>query len=484
MNSIIEMLAWRAKERGDKTCIIDSEGKTTYSELFQMALKVAGKLRESGIGKNDCVVLQVEQKACFMAKVLAIHLLGGRSVPVEKNCPEERAVELIQTVGAKVYFFSQKLDVEAYWIYNGTSFEEQRTDYDFSFPEPEMIADIIFTTGTTGKSKGVMISHRAIMATVENLQNLVGIREEEIALVPTPLNHAHALRRTYVTILNGHTTVLMDGVANLKQFFLNLQEEHVTGMYLMSAMLSYILKVSGDKLGEYRDLIHFVELGSSPLGEEERKQLMSLLPDSELIFDYGATESGCTCGYDMNEHGNIPFCVGKPNINANFSFADEEGNVIQATCDNPGLIVTQGPMNMSGYFDEPDLTGKVLKEGKIFSNDWGYMDENQFVYFLGRKGDVINMGGIKISALEIEKAALLWDEVTECACVPKPDANFGEIPVLFVAVKDKHTFDKGNLETFLKEKLELSRVPKEIRILDGLPKTFNGKIIKKGLIEK
>lgn len=141
-------------------------------------------------------------------------------------------------------------------------------------------------------------------------------------------------------------------------------------------------------------------------------------------------------------------------------------------------------MNMSGYFDELDLTGKVLKEGEIFSNDWGYMDENRFIYFLGRKGDVINMGGIKISALEIEKAALLWGEVTECACVPKPDANFGEIPVLFVAVKDKHAFDKGDLETFLKEKLELSRVPKEIRILDELPKTFNGKIIKKGLIEE
>ena len=476
MNSIIEILKWRAEERGDKVCIIDSEGKTTYRELFQMVLRVAGKLRDEGIGKNDCVVLQVEQKACFMAKVLAIHLLGARSVPVEKNCPQERALELIHTVGAKVYFFSQKLDVEACWFHNSISFEEQCADYDFSFPEPEMIADIIFTTGTTGKSKGVMISHRAIMATVENLQNLLGIREEEIALVPTPLNHAHALRRTYVTIFNGHTTVLVDGVANLKQFFWNLQEEHVTGIYLMPAMLSYILKMSGDKLGEYKDLIHFVELGSSPLGEEERKQLMKLLPKSKLIFDYGATESGCTCGYDMNEYGSILFSVGKPNVNASFSF----GNVVEATRDNPGLIVTQGPMNMSGYFAEPDLTRKVLKEGRIYSNDWGYMDENCFVYFLGRKDDVINMGGIKISALEIEKIAILQDEVLECACVPKPDANFGEIPVLFVVVKDKNVFEKSNL----KEKLELSRVPKEIRIIEEIPKTFNGKIIKKGLIDK
>lgn len=484
MNSIIEILEWRARERGDKICIIDSEGKTTYRELFQMVQRVAGKLRDMGIGKNDCVVLQVEQKTRFMAKVLAIHLLGGSSVPVEKNCPKERAIELIHTVGAKAYFFSQKLDVDACWINNSTSFEGQCVDYEFSFPEPEMIADIIFTTGTTGKSKGVMISHRAIMATVENLQNLVGIQEDEIALVPTPLNHAHALRRTYVTIFNGHTTVLMDGVANLKHFFQNLEEENVTGVYLMSAMLSYILKMSGDKLGEYRDLLHFVELGSSPLGEEERKCVMKLLPKSKLIFDYGATESGCTCGYDMNEYGSIPFCVGKPNVNASFTFVDEDGNMIQATRDNPGLIVTQGPMNMSGYFVEPDLTRNVLKEGRIFSNDWGYMDENHFVYFLGRKDDVINMGGVKISALEIEKIATLQDEVIECACVPKPDANFGEIPVLFVVVKDKNVFDKSNLETFLKEKLELSRVPKEIRIIEEIPKTFNGKIIKKGLIDK
>lgn len=484
MNSIVEMLQWRAKERGDKVCIVDSDGKTSYKELYKKVLETAMRLREEGVGKNDCVILQAEQKARFIAKVLAIHLLGARSVPIEKNCPKERAVELIHTVAAKVYFFSQNLNVEASWIKNGENFDCKCEEDTFAYPAAEMIADIIFTTGTTGKSKGVMVSHRAIMATVENIQDCIGVREDDVALVPTPLNHAHALRRTYITILNGHTTVLMDGVANLKQFFEVLEDEHITGMYLMPAMLAFVLKMSGDKLKEYQSVLHFIELGSSPLGEEERRCLFDYFPQSKLIFDYGATESGCTCGYDMNKYGNIPLCIGKPNIHAQFAFADQNGNLFHASRDNPGLIVMQGPMNMSGYFAEQDLTRNVLKEGRIFSNDWGYMDDDGFVYFLGRKDDVINMGGIKISSLEIEKVAALWDDVLECACVPKPDVNFGEIPVLFVVVKDKNVFDKNKFETFLKEKLELSRVPKEIKRIDELPKTFNGKIIKKGLIER
>lgn len=484
MKPIVEKLARHAKEQGNKVCIIDCEGKTTYKQLYQMVLGTAKELEGYGNRGGDAIVIQTTQTASFVAKVLAIHLLGARNVPIEKNCPEDRALELIQITKAKVYFCERKLAADAKWLSIDEKFVSEETEDVYPFPKADEIGDILFTTGTTGKSKGVMISHGAIAATAEHLIQCCESDEKDIVLVPTPLNHASALRRTYAAIAAGGTVVLSDGVANLKQFFSYLSDEKVTGLHLMPAMLSYILTLSGDKLKEYQNQIRFVELGSAPLLEEAGTRLFELLPESKAVFSYGSTESGCTSAYDMRQEGRIPFCIGKPNRYAKFEFADEEGKPMQATRENPGYIVTAGKMNMSGYYGEPELTGQVLKDGKIYSSDMGYQDEKGYIYLLGRKGDIINMGGIKISAFEIEKTALLWDEIKECACVSKPDEHFGEIPKLFVVLKHKDKFRKTEFEQFLKEKLERSRIPKEIDVISELPKTFNGKVKKKGLLER
>lgn len=483
MNSIVEMLFHQAKRIPDKVCIIDRDGATTYKELLNETLRFATFLNGLGVKNGNCVLIQATQNASFLARTLAIHLVGASSVPIEYNCPPSRIQELAYITKAPVYISDKQIGLDAYWIdikedINGYKIDEKNT---WTFPDEEWIGDLLFTTGTTGKSKGVMISHRAIVAAVENVKSSVELTEKDISIVPTPLNHAHALRRTYASIITGGTTILMEGVANLKLFFSYLEQNKVTGLYLMPAMLSYILKLSGDKLLQFRQNIRFVELGSAPLGDEERNRIRSLLPNSKVVFNYGATESGCTCGYDMNKVGYIPLCIGKASPLAMFEFANQDGQIFEATKENPGFIVTTGKMNMSGYYNEPELTKQVLKSGKIYSNDMGYMDKDGYIYFLGRQGDVINMGGIKISALEIEQVALLWEEIAECACVPTEDPQFGQIPKLYVVLKDKNVYNRSSFLQFLKERLELSRVPKEIVEIDKLPKTFNGKIIKREL---
>ena len=139
-------------------------------------------------------------------------------------------------------------------------------------------------------------------------------------------------------------------------------------------------------------------------------------------------------------------------------------------------------MNMPGYLKEPEITKEVLDdEGTLYTNDLGYMGEDGFVYLLGRKGDVINMGGIKIAPSEIEEVVAQNEMIKECACIPIPDEITGEAPKLFIVINEGYEYDEKALHKFMTDKLEAIRVPKVVQVIDELPRTFNGKVIKRKL---
>ena len=139
---------------------------------------------------------------------------------------------------------------------------------------------------------------------------------------------------------------------------------------------------------------------------------------------------------------------------------------------------------MPGYLKEPEITKEVMDdEGTLYTNDLGYMGEDGFVYLLGRKGDVINMGGIKIAPSEIEEVVAQNEMIKECACIPIPDEITGEAPKLFIVINEGFEYDEKSLHRFMLEKLEAIRVPKVVQVIDALPRTFNGKVIKRMLKE-
>ncbi len=481
MNSIVERLSKRAIEIPDKVCFIDGGNEVTYKQLWERVKVCAGNLKRFDVGKGDFVLIQAMSNVEHVANVFAIHLIGASAIHYENNCPEERIIELYETTKAKCYISDEEVNIDSLWIKRSFLQEREFCLQEIEFPKSDWIGDIIFTTGTTGKSKGVMLSHRAILAAVENVENVVGLKGDDVTIIPTPMNHTHAIRRTYATVLSGSTTILMNGIANLKTLFENIERYKVNGLYFMPTMMTYVLRLSGDKISEYKQQLRFVELSAAPVAEEDITKICQYLPQSSIFFVYGSTESGCTAGYDIQVTGYKPLAIGHPTTHAKFEFVDDQGVLIDTSVDNPGYIVTIGPMNMSGYYAEPELTREVLVEGKVISSDIGYVNKEGEIILLGRKGDVINMGGIKISSLEIEEVALQWDEILECACIPMRDTTFGEVPQLYVVIKERKEFHKQEFERFLKTKLEWSRVPKEIVQIKELPRTYNGKVKKKGL---
>ncbi|MDC7290326.1 acyl--CoA ligase [Blautia schinkii] len=484
MNSIVECVASYAERHPDKRCIMDSKVEMTYAGYWDYIRRTAAVLSDYA-NAGDCVVVEASQSVAYLAYEMGLQLLNGIFVPLERKCAAERIVDIAHQTRAKLIISSQQIDCEIPVLSDKDVLElveKAEPMKDYCFPAREDEAEILFSTGTTGKPKGIRLTHGNDISLAENVKYGVEMGPDNLEIIPVPLNHSHGLRRYYGNMFNGSSVILMDGILNIKKFFKYLDEYPVTALDLVPSSLSIIFKLSKDKLGDYREQLDYIQLGAAPLPEEDKERLCRLLPDTRLYNFYGSTESGCCCILDFNKEKGKTGCIGHAAYNAKFLLVDDERRPLEKTDhEHPGLLAISGGMNMLGYYEDQEETDKVMSGPYIYTNDIAYM-EGENVYLLGRKGDVINVGGNKVSPGEVEEAAKQYSGVADCACVPAKDKIQGEVPKLYI-VTDKPV-DKAQLSIFLSGKLEPYKLPKHIVEIDEIPKTFNGKIKRKELVER
>ena len=487
--SIVECIAKHAYTQPDKLCLADSKKALTYAEIWSNIYGLSQHFTESGIKKGDCIVIECTQNVDYMICEFAIQLSGAVFVPLEKNAALSRVEEITSDVDCKLYIGKKP-------VIEGLPFLDIKTVPEFSMPVPESVktvtfpaaddtAEILFSTGTTGKSKGIELSHMNDFALAENVKYGTKMKENNVELIPMPLSHSHGLRRTYGNMLNGSSVVFSNGVTLLKQVFDLMDKYSVTSMDLSPSNLSIIFKLSGDRLGDYADVMDYIQLGSAPLPETDKEHLARILPETRLYNFYGSTEAGCSCLLDFNATSGKKGCIGKPAVNADFIVVDENRNDITATAtaDEPGFLASSGAINMKGYWKAPELTEEAMADGFIYTKDLGYIDEEGYIYMLGRKDDVINYGGVKIAPEEIEGQVNKHPAIADCACIPVKDELTGQAPKLFIAIKAEADYDAKEFRAFLKTALDANKQPKIIEIIDEIPRTFNGKIQRKKLME-
>lgn len=489
--SILEAIKTYAELTPDKLCVCDKRNSTTYKQFWNMLRRGATYLRNSGVKKGDVVVFKGAQKVEYLFAVFATQLLGAVACPLERAVKEDRILEIMDFVDSNIFLDNKSLkqeninNISLKQMFKEAMDEENVAELeDFELPKEEALSEILFTTGTTGKSKGIEIIFRNNIAIAQNVSESIGICADDVELVTAPLNHSMALRRTYSVFYKGGTVVLTDGVKFIEDFYKLMEQYKVTALTFAPAILEQVLKFSKERFGKYKDQLHYIQLGSAPLSEVSKETLKEMFPKTKLLNIYGATESGCTICLDFSKYGNKKKSIGKPNVNAEVLFVDDDRNAVDSTEENPGYLAFKGPMNMRGYFNELALTAEVLDDkGIIYTNDLGYLGEDGFVYLLGRKGDVINMGGIKIAPAEIEEVVAMHEMIKECAVVPISDEITGEAPKLFIVLNDGYEYDQKALSKYMMDKMEAIKVPKVIQVIDALPRTFNGKIIKRELRE-
>ncbi len=482
--TVVQRILEHALAAPDDVAIIAKDKQTSYCALKDMILSIHKWLLAQGIRQGDCVAVQALHEDICIACFYAVHLTGAILVPLERSAPFEKIQSIAVEIGAVLIISLQKESASAIqWVdYETIRLAVSETAAPVAdpivYPDIDMPCEMIFTTGTTGKSKGVLMTHRSISWYAYSICKCVEMKPGNRFFITTPLNHAGGLRRTHLSLANGCCVVYMDGMGNLARYFRYIREYAVTSLYLPPVALRILLLRTGDKLSEFRDQIDFVYSSSSALPAGDCEKLAQLLPKTRLYNAYEASETPGVSAYDYNTDGIRKDCVGKANVGVELAIMDDEGRII-LNGENEGKICVRSRMNMKEYYQEPELTSSVWKNEWFVSNDLGYMDEQGRVYYRGRLGDVINIGGYKIAPTDVEETALLSGLVDECICVECRDGS--EIPFLklIVVVGKEKTFDPEILRTFLADRLEGYKIPQEIVAADKISKTFNGKLDRK-----
>ena len=479
----------------DARAIVDNRGIHTYEKLWKDICICASALQKIGLKHGERLVVECSQDEWFLAVNLACQLSGVIFVGVERRVAPDRLREIIDRTEASAVLTKKGTDAgdvrsltlkEFEVLYEKIRDEEgssalQSGIRSLGHVKSEDIAEILFSTGTTGKSKGVMLSNRANVANAQNIIAGTQMKEGSVELMPLPLNHAHGLRTAYAHLLNGSTVLIANGITFPRVLLDMMEKFGANAIDLTPSAAQMLLKTARERLHAFAPRIDYIEVGAAFLPESTKEELRDCFPDSRLYNCYGSSESGRTCYLDFNTDEKLPGSIGKPVPNAHFAVLDNDGRPMQSDPQHTGLLASAGPMNMTGYWGEPELSGQTMQDGYVRTADLAYIDPDGYVYVLGRADDVINYKGIKISPEEIEEAAAGCAMVADCACIPVEDELAGQVPKLFVVPAEDVEYDEAQLFKYLKEHIDDNRMPRTIERIDMIPRTYNGKILRREL---
>lgn len=482
-NSILEAVFNHSAKEPDKLCIVDRERELTYQEFRKLICGFASEFEKMGIGSGDKVIVEGVQNALFPAIEFALQLTGAVFVPLENGCSAEKMAAIAERCDADTVISVKGFESASLRVLTYDSFSVQPTG-SFNaaeFPKSDAVSEILFSTGTTGKEKGIVLTHGNDVAVAENIVFGSQMKADNVEMIPSPLNHSHGLRSFYANMLCGGTVILHDSILDMKGFFANLDKYSVNSVDLVPSALSVILRFSGNKLGEYRDRFRYMEFGSAAMQKSDREKICSLMAGVPLYNYYGSTESGRATVFNFNSGVEKNGCIGKPTKNTTIVIVDETRTPIESSPEKTGLMASSGKMNMLEYWQDPEETSKATDGKYVYSNDEAYIDSDGEIILLGRKGDVINIGGKKVSPEEIENIAKQFKGVADCGCIGVSDSTLGQVPKLFIQAADADSFDSKALLIFLTEKLESFKVPHSIVLIEKIPRTFNGKLLRRML---
>ena len=477
MTSIIETIYKHSiSDYKTKICIIDKNVRFSYTEFYNKVLRMAYLLKQIGIRKDDSVIVENTQDSTFFIIEFALHILNAVFVPLEMNPIEEKVDRVGKLCHAKL-IIAENTEYSSDSLLRESETAKELPEY--SFPASNSVSEILFTTGTTGKEKGVVLTHASSIALAQNIIAGVSLQEDNVEIVPSPLNHSHGLRTCYANFYAGATVVLQKNLVNLKSLFMAIEKNVVNSMDLVPSALSFILKNTKDQIGKYKNQFRYIQFGSAPLLDSDKEQIIRLLPNTRMYNFYGSTESGRTVVYDFSCEKQKKNCIGKPVPNVLISVLDENYYEITSSKERTGVLASSGPMNMICYLNDEDSTLQVLKDGMFVTNDEVYIDEDGDVILIGRKDDIINSGGYKISPLDIEAKVLEINGIVDAICISEPHNTLGTVPAVLVVKDLGSKITKAELLKELRDKVELFMLPQRIEFVDSIQRTYNGKLNRK-----
>lgn len=475
MIPVEEQIRAKALNHPNDIALISGDEKVSYGQLWHKILQAAfGVQSRYGLKRGDRVVLAASASVDFVYAYFGIHLAGGICVPVDPDTNATRfalikeATQPVAVMGTLTK--AEKEPVDPF----GIVLDEHEMEYQQL--EAEQLADILFTTGTTGAPKGVVLNMRNLSAAATNINSFIGNTGHDVELLALPVSHSFGLGRVRCVLSRGGALVLLGTFASMKKFFGQMEQYHCTGFGMVPASWAYIKKMSGKYIGRFANQLQYIEIGSSFMPIEDKELLCELLPNTRICMHYGLTEASRSAFMEFHsEHDHLD-TAGKASPNVEVAVFDSAGR--RQPVNVEGEVCFRGEHVTCSYWNMPsDQFEKDFFEGYFRTGDYGCVDDQGYIHLKSRIKEMINVGGKKVSPMEVEEVLNSIPGIEDSACVamPDPEGVMGELVKAFIVCKDENLTDAAIIEA-LRPKLEVYKLPAAIVRIDEIPKTASGKV--------
>ena len=500
-----QWLSKRSLFSPEKIAVVFNEKKLTYREMNRRVNRLSRALLHLGLKPGDRVGIISRNNPELLEIYFACAKTGMIFVPLNfRLAPPELAFQILDS-GLRTLFVDaeqQTLTDKSHPSFSGINphmiglstplddgglfYEDliqNQSDEEPPLPEdlvtwesPQMI---MYTSGTTGRPKGVLLSQQKTLFNTLNAQIFFDLISSDITLAVLPLFHSGALNIMSIPTLYAGGTLVLKSRYDPKEFLELIEDHKVTQSLLVPTMLNTLLK---EALPEEYGLssLRTVLVGGEPVSADLMHQALDLgLPVRQI---FGQTESSILLWVPPEKAREKTGAGGLPVFHGEVKVVNRHGQKVSSG--EIGEIIVKGPIQMMGYWNAPEETRKIIKDGWLYTGDLGRIDEEGFVYLVDRKKDMYISGGENVYPAEVEKVLLSHPKIREAAVIGVPDEKWGRAGKAFLSLIRDESLDYEAMVQFLKSRIASYKIPKWLEILEDLPKTASGKIKKRILKER
>ncbi len=484
----------------DKKAVVHGDSKYSFIEIEEKANTIANWLKSAGLKKGDRVAILLRNSIDYICSYYGLLKAGAIAVPLNtglearglgamiESCSPEVLIsekffkkiieELLTTFSCRLIAWSDldKHNEDIFLPDVYSSYSKNRPDIKIIDQD---VSSIIYTSGSTGKPKGATLTHLNIVSNTRSIIDYLKITSTDCCMVVLPFYYVYGK-----TLLNTHFAVSGSVVIDNRFIFPNtvlktMQKEKTTGFSGVPSTFSILLNRSSLAKMEFPDLRYLTQAGGH-MPEEHKRQLMRIFPDKKIFIMYGATEASARLAYlEPDQLEKRINSIGKAISNVEMKIVKEDGR--DAEPGEEGEILARGTNITKGYWNDPEETLKILKNGWYYTGDLGKQDAEGYFYITGRKRDMIKVGKFKVSANEIEEILFKHRSIEEAAVIGISDDVLGEAIKAYIVLKKNSSVSKEDITKFCFQRLPKYKIPHQIEFIDALPKNEAGKVLKQKL---
>ncbi|MFF4728926.1 FadD3 family acyl-CoA ligase [Streptomyces mirabilis] len=467
--TIPRMVLSAADRFGDAEAVVDGQLRLSFRELADRVRTAAGAFAAAGVGRGDRAAIWAPNSAEWIIAAFGLLTAGGVLVPVNTRFKADEAGDIIRRSGAKVVLVEKGflgldfevpsgvpvIDIKSDFLASGSPYEAEVSGDD--------VCDIVFTSGTTGRPKGVLMTHAQTLRLYAEWCDLADLREGDRYLIVNPFFHIFGYKAGCITSLIRGATILPVPVFDVDRVLELVEREKVTVLPGPPTLYHSLLAAQG---GHDLSSLRVAVTGAADIPVDLVRRIVSDLPFRTVMTGYGLTEAGtATASRPGDSFEDIATTVGTPCDGVEIRIADD------------GEVLVRGYSVMRGYLDDPAATAEAIDpDGWLHTGDLGTLDDRGRLRIVGRKKDMFIVGGFNAYPAEIEGFLMEHPAVAQAAVIGVPDERLGQVGKAFVVPRG--SLAAGELIAWSRERMAGFKVPRYVEFLEELPLNATGKVMK------